>query len=234
MVWYGLVCVCVPYTLRVLHTCKHLIYFSCKVGYPAYYRKRVDAAVRHLSFELCLLLVWLFCGVSTGFFSGRNKNRGSLSLPYLILPPAGTAVHLTPYFERTPFLGLHYKIPIIAATLSWVPSCLPIAFNTTIQLKIYQYLSLSTLAPATSIPKLFLHHDFIFSTWFQTHLIHSLNSHLWEHVDGHSQHTIFKMEKQEVEFKTIDGLTLRGDLYPAPASSIKGPAVVITPGVSLP
>jgi len=42
------------------------------------------------------------------------------------------------------------------------------------------------------------------------------------------------MEKQEVEFKTIDGLTLRGDLYPAPASSTKGPAVVITPGVSLP
>lgn len=39
------------------------------------------------------------------------------------------------------------------------------------------------------------------------------------------------MEKREVEFKTIDGLTLRGDLYPAPASTGKVPAVIITPGV---
>ncbi|KUI60978.1 hypothetical protein VP1G_08207 [Cytospora mali] len=38
------------------------------------------------------------------------------------------------------------------------------------------------------------------------------------------------MEKREVEFKTIDGLTLRGDLYPAPASAGKVPAVIITPG----
>ena len=36
---------------------------------------------------------------------------------------------------------------------------------------------------------------------------------------------------QEVEFKTIDGLTLRGDLYSAAVSSGKGPAVIITPGV---
>jgi len=36
---------------------------------------------------------------------------------------------------------------------------------------------------------------------------------------------------QEVEFKTIDGLTLRGDLYNAAVSSGKGPAVIITPGV---
>ncbi|KAI4710110.1 hypothetical protein J4E89_005342 [Alternaria sp. Ai002NY15] len=35
---------------------------------------------------------------------------------------------------------------------------------------------------------------------------------------------------QEVEFKTIDGLTLRGDLYNAALSSGKGPAVIITPG----
>jgi len=35
---------------------------------------------------------------------------------------------------------------------------------------------------------------------------------------------------QEVEFKTIDGLTLRGDLYNAAVSSGKGPAVIITPG----
>ncbi|KAH6883100.1 Alpha/Beta hydrolase protein [Alternaria rosae] len=35
---------------------------------------------------------------------------------------------------------------------------------------------------------------------------------------------------QEVEFKTIDGLTLRGDLYNSPVSSGKGPAVIITPG----
>ncbi|GAW20130.1 hypothetical protein ANO14919_096260 [Xylariales sp. No.14919] len=38
------------------------------------------------------------------------------------------------------------------------------------------------------------------------------------------------IEKREVEFRTIDGLTLRGDLYPAPASVAKGPAVIITPG----
>ena len=36
---------------------------------------------------------------------------------------------------------------------------------------------------------------------------------------------------QDVEFKTIDGLTLRGDLYNAGLSSGKGPAVIITPGV---
>ncbi|KAI4688041.1 uncharacterized protein J4E84_004969 [Alternaria hordeiaustralica] len=35
---------------------------------------------------------------------------------------------------------------------------------------------------------------------------------------------------QEVEFRTIDGLTLRGDLYNAAVSSGKGPAVIITPG----
>ena len=34
----------------------------------------------------------------------------------------------------------------------------------------------------------------------------------------------------EVEFKTLDGLTLRGWLYPA---SKRGPGIVITPGVSL-
>jgi hypothetical protein len=33
----------------------------------------------------------------------------------------------------------------------------------------------------------------------------------------------------EVEFKTLDGLTLRGWLYPA---SKRGPGIVITPGVS--
>ncbi|KAI1817359.1 Alpha/Beta hydrolase protein [Poronia punctata] len=35
---------------------------------------------------------------------------------------------------------------------------------------------------------------------------------------------------QDVEFKTIDGLTLRGDLYVPHHSVGKGPAVVITPG----
>jgi hypothetical protein len=40
------------------------------------------------------------------------------------------------------------------------------------------------------------------------------------------------IQKLDVEFKTIDGLTLRGDLYPAPASVEKSPGVVITPGVS--
>ena len=34
---------------------------------------------------------------------------------------------------------------------------------------------------------------------------------------------------EEIEFKTIDGLTLRGWLYPAAS---KGPAVIMTPGVS--
>lgn len=34
---------------------------------------------------------------------------------------------------------------------------------------------------------------------------------------------------EDVEFKTIDGLTLRGWLYPAAS---KGPAVIMTPGVS--
>ncbi|KAJ8120946.1 hypothetical protein ONZ43_g2480 [Nemania bipapillata] len=37
-------------------------------------------------------------------------------------------------------------------------------------------------------------------------------------------------EKREIEFKTIDGLTLRGDLYATPPSANRGPAVVITPG----
>lgn len=34
---------------------------------------------------------------------------------------------------------------------------------------------------------------------------------------------------EDVEFKTLDGLTLRGWLYPAAS---KGPAVIMTPGVS--
>ena len=34
---------------------------------------------------------------------------------------------------------------------------------------------------------------------------------------------------QDIEFKTIDGLTIRGSLYPA---ANKGPAVIMTPGVS--
>jgi hypothetical protein len=33
---------------------------------------------------------------------------------------------------------------------------------------------------------------------------------------------------EDVEFKTLDGLTLRGSLYPAQQ---KGPGIVITPGV---
>ena len=36
--------------------------------------------------------------------------------------------------------------------------------------------------------------------------------------------------RKEVTFQTVDGLTLRGWLYPAVDS---GPAVIITPGVSL-
>lgn len=34
---------------------------------------------------------------------------------------------------------------------------------------------------------------------------------------------------EDVEFKTLDGLTLRGWLYPA---DVRGPAVILTPGVS--
>jgi hypothetical protein len=34
---------------------------------------------------------------------------------------------------------------------------------------------------------------------------------------------------EDVEFKTLDGLTLRGWLYPA---SKRGPGIIITPGVS--
>jgi len=37
--------------------------------------------------------------------------------------------------------------------------------------------------------------------------------------------------RKDVEFKTIDGLTLKGWLYP---TSARGPAIVITPGVNLP
>lgn len=33
---------------------------------------------------------------------------------------------------------------------------------------------------------------------------------------------------EDVEFKTMDGLTLRGWLYPA---AQKGPAIIVTPGV---
>ncbi|GKZ17712.1 hypothetical protein AbraIFM66951_009612 [Aspergillus brasiliensis] len=36
--------------------------------------------------------------------------------------------------------------------------------------------------------------------------------------------------KQRVEFKTLDGLTLRGDLYPAES---RGPAIILTPGFHL-
>lgn len=34
---------------------------------------------------------------------------------------------------------------------------------------------------------------------------------------------------EDVEFRTLDGLTIRGWLYPAKS---RGPAIVITPGVS--
>lgn len=37
--------------------------------------------------------------------------------------------------------------------------------------------------------------------------------------------------QENVQFKTVDGLTLRGLLYPA---SQKGPAIIMTPGVSPP
>lgn len=36
---------------------------------------------------------------------------------------------------------------------------------------------------------------------------------------------------EDVEFKTLDGLVLRGTLYP---SQTKGPGIVMTPGVSVP
>lgn len=39
------------------------------------------------------------------------------------------------------------------------------------------------------------------------------------------------MSHQDVEFKTIDGLTLRGWLYPSNVPG-RGPAVILTPGVS--
>lgn len=35
--------------------------------------------------------------------------------------------------------------------------------------------------------------------------------------------------REDVEFKTVDGTILRGRLYPA---TVRGPAVVMTPGVS--
>ena len=38
-------------------------------------------------------------------------------------------------------------------------------------------------------------------------------------------------EIENVEFKTMDGVTLRGLVYPA---SKQGPGVVLSPGVSLP
>jgi hypothetical protein len=67
-------------------------------------------------------------------------------------------------------------------------------------------------------------------------------------VSNHSLHSGFRVEissdlvfhtvtvstpkmssHEDVEFKTLDGLTIRGWLYPA---SVRGPAIVITPGVS--
>ena len=50
----------------------------------------------------------------------------------------------------------------------------------------------------------------------------------------HQEHFFtFKMmnSHEDVEFTTIDGLTIRGWLYPAAS---RGPAVIITPGVSIP
>jgi hypothetical protein len=40
---------------------------------------------------------------------------------------------------------------------------------------------------------------------------------------------MISLRHEDVEFKTIDGLILRGWLYPAAS---KGPAVIMTPGVS--
>lgn len=37
--------------------------------------------------------------------------------------------------------------------------------------------------------------------------------------------------KENVEFKTMDGLTLRGWFFPA---DVKGPGIVMTPGVGYP
>ena len=39
------------------------------------------------------------------------------------------------------------------------------------------------------------------------------------------------MGYEHVEFKTVDGLTLRGNLYPA---RDRGPAIILNPGVSGP
>ena len=39
------------------------------------------------------------------------------------------------------------------------------------------------------------------------------------------------LPREEVEFKSIDGLTLRGTLYPA-ARDTPGPGVILAPGVS--
>ena len=36
--------------------------------------------------------------------------------------------------------------------------------------------------------------------------------------------------REDVEFQTLDGVTLRGWLYPAPS---RGPAVIMSPGVSI-
>ena len=37
---------------------------------------------------------------------------------------------------------------------------------------------------------------------------------------------------EDIEFKTLDGLTLRGCLYPVNGNG-RGPAVILTPGVSI-
>lgn len=39
-------------------------------------------------------------------------------------------------------------------------------------------------------------------------------------------------ERRDIEFKTFDGLTLRGWFYPATSKLEKSPAIVITHGVS--
>lgn len=40
-------------------------------------------------------------------------------------------------------------------------------------------------------------------------------------------------ERRDIEFKTYDGLTLRGWFYPAAGKLEKSPAIVITHGVSI-
>lgn len=103
-------------------------------------------------------------------------------------------------------------------------------------------------------PRLELHASSFTALWYTCKILRIGHSKLWEakfeeqfialvynwafsrYISSSGFHPpfLFKLEMkmaahEEVEFKTLDGLTLRGWLYPA---SKRGPGVIITPGVS--